>query len=473
MANAKSDSVPEGQGSSGNEKLAAEIVAQVESGPRDPIHWVPVVLILAICFGWSTFQLYHAQFQLNAKIARYIHLAFAMSLAFLAYPAFQAGIGAAAARTKRDIVRKGAILAGVAIAAGVIFFTDPVGGSLLFLVIFGFFFLIGIGLPQEVKRNLYMGLLLAIAAFLLWSNLDAILAGLATDAEGNPRAGLFDYWVPHAVLYAVAVGSLIEAPRRLATAAWQLFAGRAMPSPLVSRVLGLRINERARDVIPLQDYILALIGVGTALYLVLDFIKIATVSQGMIDGVHQLVFGVLLIMVLLEAARRSLGMPLVILSALFLIYDLYAGLALGRGTQVPWLDGFLGGVLPQLKDWLQPPPNILEAVIGTMYLQANAIFGTPIEVSTTYVFLFVLFGALLERAGAGKYFIDVAFAGLGSQRAGPAKAAIVASGLTGIVSGSSIANTVTTGTFTIPLMIKVGLPPYKAGAVEVAASTNG
>lgn len=103
----------------------------------------------------------------------------------------------------------------------------------------------------------------------------------------------------------------------------------------------------------------------------------------------------------------------------------------------------------------------------------EGVFGVALGVSTSFVFLFVLFGALLERAGAGNYFIKVAYAMLGHMRGGPAKAAVVSSGLSGVISGSSIANVVTTGTFTIPLMKRVGFPATKAGAVEVAASTNG
>ncbi len=108
-----------------------------------------------------------------------------------------------------------------------------------------------------------------------------------------------------------------------------------------------------------------------------------------------------------------------------------------------------------------------------MYLTSEGIWGTPIRVSATFVFLFVLFGALLDRAGAGRYFVDLAYSALGVYRGGPAKAAVVGSMLTGVISGSSIANVVTTGTFTIPLMKRVGYPPEKAGATEVAASTNG
>jgi TRAP-type mannitol/chloroaromatic compound transport system permease large subunit len=101
------------------------------------------------------------------------------------------------------------------------------------------------------------------------------------------------------------------------------------------------------------------------------------------------------------------------------------------------------------------------------------VFGIPLGVSTAFVFLFVLFGSLLDKAGAGNYFIQLAFAGLGHLRGGPAKAAVVGSAMTGLISGSSIANVVTTGTFTIPLMKRVGFSSEKAGAVEVASSVNG
>ncbi|MBM9532150.1 TRAP transporter large permease subunit, partial [Desulfoprunum benzoelyticum] len=128
---------------------------------------------------------------------------------------------------------------------------------------------------------------------------------------------------------------------------------------------------------------------------------------------------------------------------------------------------------PYLPEVLRHRGVPLDFIVSDMYLTTTGIFGVPLGVSTDFVFLFVLFGALLDRAGGGKYFIDVAFSALGTFRGGPAKAAVLASGLTGLVSGSSIANTVTTGTFTIPLMKKVGFPAYKAAAVEVAASTNG
>jgi TRAP transporter 4TM/12TM fusion protein len=202
--------------------------------------------------------------------------------------------------------------------------------------------------------------------------------------------------------------------------------------------------------IPLGDMALALVAAVTVLYIWWDYAQI--VQRAGLPTQVDVWMGLVMIALLLEAARRAVGPALPILATLFLLYC------------------FIG---PWLPEFLRHRGIPLDYVVYDMYLSDTGIFGVPLGVSTDFVFLFVLFGALLDKAGAGKYFIDVAFAGLGGPRGGPAKAAIVASGLTGMVSGSSIANTVTTGTFTIPLMKKVGLPAHKAAAVEVAASTNG
>ncbi len=115
----------------------------------------------------------------------------------------------------------------------------------------------------------------------------------------------------------------------------------------------------------------------------------------------------------------------------------------------------------------------LSKAVSHYWLTTEGVFGVALGVSASYIFLFVLFGSLLEKAGAGNYFIKVAFALLGHMRGGPAKAAVVSSGLMGMISGSSVANVVTCGTFTIPLMKRVGYPPEKAGAIEVAAGVDG
>ncbi|MDD9976294.1 MAG: TRAP transporter large permease subunit, partial [Boseongicola sp.] len=126
--------------------------------------------------------------------------------------------------------------------------------------------------------------------------------------------------------------------------------------------------------------------------------------------------------------------------------------------------------LPEVVQWKGAS---FEKAMSHMWLTTEGVFGVALGVSSGFVFLFVLFGALLNQAGAGNYFLQLAFAALGHLRGGPAKAAVIASAATGLISGSSIANVVTTGTFTIPLMKKVGFPATKAGAVEVSSSING
>lgn len=171
--------------------------------------------------------------------------------------------------------------------------------------------------------------------------------------------------------------------------------------------------------------------------------------------------GVLTILVVLEGARRAVGLGMTIIGAAFIAYA-FAG---GRGE------------LPFLADWMPGILNhrgyTLERLSSQMILGAEGIFGIPLGVAATFVFIFVLFGAFLEATGAGKFFIDLAYAATGRQRGGPAKAAVIASAGMGSISGSAIANVVTTGAFTIPLMKKLGYRPAQAGGIEAAASTGG
>ncbi len=212
----------------------------------------------------------------------------------------------------------------------------------------------------------------------------------------------------------------------------------------------MRPGRSTREVIPWYDYALALLAGLGAFYMAWDYESI--IQRSGLPIPRDVLVGAVLVALLLEAARRALGPALPILAILFLLYC-FAG--------------------PYMPSFIAHPGVPLEFVVDHMYLSDSGIWGVPIGVSTSFVFLFVLFGSLLDKAGAANYFVQVAFAALGRFRGGPAKAAVVASGMTGLVSGSSIANVATTGTFTIPLMKKVGLPAYKAGAVEVGASTNG
>lgn len=206
----------------------------------------------------------------------------------------------------------------------------------------------------------------------------------------------------------------------------------------------------AKDRFTIIDYLSAGIAAFCVLYLSLDYLGIAE-RQGL-PIPRDIVIGVLLIILLLEAARRALGPALPAVAAIFVFY------------------AFMGPYMPEIIAFKGVS---LERFLGQITMSSEGIYGVPLDVSANIVFLFVLFGALLEKAGGGEYFVQMAFGLLGRFRGGPAKASVVASAMTGMISGSSIANTVTTGTFTIPLMKKVGYPDHKAAAVEVASSTNG
>lgn len=210
------------------------------------------------------------------------------------------------------------------------------------------------------------------------------------------------------------------------------------------------LKSSPRDRIPLVDWLLALAGSFSAAYIYIFYTELASRSGA--PTTFDIIASVTGMVLLLEATRRALGPPLMLVAAVFLLYT------------------FAGPYMPEV---IAHKGASLNKAMSHLWLTTEGVFGVALGVSTSFVFLFVLFGAMLERAGAGAYFIKVAFSLLGHMRGGPAKAAVVASGLSGLVSGSSIANVVTTGTFTIPLMKRVGFPGTKAGAVEVAASTNG
>ena len=208
-----------------------------------------------------------------------------------------------------------------------------------------------------------------------------------------------------------------------------------------------------RDRIPAYDWALLLLGLAACLYLVVFRFEIA--DRPGLWTTTDVVMSAIGMMVLMVSVYRSLGLPLVVIASCFILF------------------AFFGGY----SEWARNITNFggasLSKALGHYWMQTEGVFGVALGVSTTMIFLFVLFGALLDRAGGGNWFIKVAIALLGALRGGPAKAAVLSSMMTGMISGSSIANTVTTGTFTIPLMRRIGFPAEKAGAVEVASSTNG
>ena len=202
--------------------------------------------------------------------------------------------------------------------------------------------------------------------------------------------------------------------------------------------------------IPFYDFILGAIGVASALYLVVFFNELVT--RAGLPTQTDLIMGFLLIATLLEATRRISNPVLPCLAIIALLYCYF-------GRSMP--------------DMLAHRGFNVARIVNHMYLGTEGIFGTPLEVSSTFVFMFILFGAVLEKTGLGKFIIDLSLALAGWSTGGPAKVAVVSSGLMGTVSGSSVANVCTTGMFTIPLMKSVGYEPYFAGAVEAVASTGG
>ncbi len=261
---------------------------------------------------------------------------------------------------------------------------------------------------------------------------------------------IFQVWIASPLPFSTGIGVFSSREARPIHLAFALFlAFLVFPA--------LRTSPRKH--IPMQDWALAIIASLCAIYLfVFDSNLIKSIfgtrlsdrpnNPNMLD----VIVAVVGMIMLLEGARRALGPPLAIVAIVFLGYT------------------FLGPYAPGFLAWKGASFN---AVAYHQWISTEGVFGIALGVSTDLVFLFVLFGALLDKAGAGNYFIKVAFSLMGHFSGGPAKAAVVASGMTGLISGSSIANVVTTGTFTIPMMRRVGFSAEKAGAVEVASSVNG
>jgi len=266
-----------------------------------------------------------------------------------------------------------------------------------------------------------VGLFLAAVA-LLWSVFQILLA--------SPVA---NYVLP---------GDLINNSRQIHLAFAIFLAYAAYPA----------FKWSPRRYIPIQDWIFAVAGAAIALYGYIFYEKIVQ-SGGLADDTDKW-FALAGLILLFEAARRALGPAMAIIATVFLLYVFFGS--------SPWV--------PEVIRWKGAS---LQKAMSHMWITSEGVFGIALGVSTKFVFLFVLFGALLEKAGAGNYFIKMAFGALGHLRGGPAKAAVVGSAATGLISGSSIANVVTTGTFTIPLMKRVGFTSEQAGSVEVASSVNG
>lgn len=261
---------------------------------------------------------------------------------------------------------------------------------------------------------------------------------------------LFQLWYASPFPFIFNFGQFIDVPARAIHLAFAF---------TLCFLLYPSIKSKRNQKIQLIDFVFVFLGLLTTLYLVIGYEGLVH-RQGLMSTItilsftipYEIIIGSTGIILLLEATRRVVGLPLVIIAVIFILYS------------------FFGRILPDL---IAHPGLSLNRLVGYHWLGGEAIFGIPISVSVGFIFLFVLFGSVLDAAGGGKYFLNLAFASVGRMRGGPAKAAILASGLTGMISGSSVANTVTTGAFTIPIMKKTGLSAVKSGAIEVAASVNG
>jgi TRAP-type uncharacterized transport system fused permease subunit len=263
----------------------------------------------------------------------------------------------------------------------------------------------------------------------------ALIAGVAV------AWSLFQLWYASPLPFTLGFGIFNDTQARAIHLSFALFLAFASYPFLAS-------SPRRR--VPWTDWCLAALAVGAVLYLIVFYRDIALrMGQPTVADIVAAVVGVVL---LLEASRRAEGPWMPVISLIMLFYV------------------FAGPILPGL---LAHKAVGLGRAASHFWLTSEGVFGVALGVSTSFIFLFVLFGALLEKAGAGNYFIQVAFALLGRFRGGPAKAGVVSSGMTGLISGSSVANVVTTGTFTIPLMKRVGYTPTKAAAIECAAGVNG
>ena len=261
---------------------------------------------------------------------------------------------------------------------------------------------------------------------------------------------LFQLWYASPLPFILDFGKIIDVPARAIHLAFGM---------ILCFLIYPAFKSKKKSKIPISDFILAFISLLVISYVFFSYESLihrqgilAKIELGSLTIPYEVIIGATGIILLLEATRRAIGIPLVIIALIFLLFSIF-------GQSMPELISHQGLSIRRL--------------VGYHWFGGEAIFGIPISVSVSFIFLFVLFGAILDTAGGGKYFLNLAFALVGKMRGGPAKAAILASGLTGLISGSSVANTVTTGTFTIPIMKRTGLSAVKAGAVEVAASVNG
>lgn len=288
----------------------------------------------------------------------------------------------------------------------------------------------------------------SVAAHLEHVDVEAVLEKYDTESQYRKIAGIIGLIISAIAIamsgfhyYTAGMGILVAMKQRAVHLTFVM---------ILAFLLWPASKKLSKNKLPWYDVVLAVLGAGVGLYVLLNY-QALIYRAGKPTNVD-LYVGILAILLVLEITRRTVGPELPIVAVIFLAY------------------AHLGPYFPSPLDHRG---YSLKSIVEHIFLTTEGIFGTPLAVSSTFVFLFILYGAFLERTGVGQFFIDLAFAATGHMRGGPAKTAVLASGLMGSISGSSVANTVTTGAFTIPAMKKVGYKPEFAGAVEAAASTGG
>jgi TRAP transporter 4TM/12TM fusion protein len=252
---------------------------------------------------------------------------------------------------------------------------------------------------------------------------------------------VFQFWYASPLPFLFRFGVLNDTEARAIHLAFAMFlAFLAWPAS----------KRSPRDRVPLLDWVFAIVGAFAGAYLLLFYVQLST-RPGQ-PTTMDIVVGTAGLLLLLEATRRAVGWPMAVLAALFIFYA-------------------MGG--PLMPEVLEHKGASLNRLISHLWLTTEGVYGIALGVSTGAIFVYVLFGTLLDRAGGGNYMMQVSFAALGHLRGGPAKVAVVSSALNGMISGSSVSNVVSGGIFTIPLMKKSGYGGVKAGAIETMSSVNG
>lgn len=277
----------------------------------------------------------------------------------------------------------------------------------------------------------------------------ALLEKYDTEANMRRLAGIMN-WVIYFGLLAFSLFQLYTAIFGQFTAYIQRTIHLGFGLTFIFLLFPAFKRRSSKTKVPFYDYILAITAAVTGVYWTLNYDRLVT-SLGTINQTDFIV-GLIVSVLVLEAARRSVGLPIAVIATIFLLY------------------AFFG---PYMPDFLAHRGQTVEQIVNLMYFSTDGILGTPISVSATYIFAFLLFGAFLVKTGVGEYFNDLAISVAGKLIGGPAKVAIFSSALQGMISGSSVANVVTSGSYTIPMMKRLGYKKEFAGAVEAASSTGG